>query len=81
MKNIINLVVKDEDKEQRVDTFISKKEDSLSRTRVKNLILKKKLTLNNEILEDPSKKVTSGDTLNLEIPEPLKTSLFTWYPN
>ena len=75
MKNIINLVVKDEDKEQRVDTFISKKEDSLSRTRVKNLILKKKLTLNNEILEDPSKKVTSGDTLNLEIPEPLKTSL------
>ena len=75
MKNIINLVVKDEDKEQRVDTFISKKEDSLSRTRVKNLILKKKLTLNNEILEDPSKKVTLGDTLNLEIPEPLKTSL------
>jgi hypothetical protein len=41
MKNIINLIVKDEDKVQRVDVFIKNKEDSLSRTRIKNLILKK----------------------------------------
>jgi len=41
MKNIINLIVKDEDKVQRVDVFINNKEDSLSRTRIKNLILKK----------------------------------------
>ena len=27
MKNIINLIVKDEDKEQRVDVFINKKEE------------------------------------------------------
>ena len=75
MKNIINLIVKDEDKVQRVDAFINNKEDSLSRTRIKNLILKKKLTLNNVVLEDPSKKVTSGDILKLEIPEPSKTTL------
>jgi len=75
MKNIINLIVKDEDKVQRVDVFIKNKEDSLSRTRIKNLILKKKLTLNNVVLEDPSKKVTPGDILKLEIPEPIKTTL------
>ena len=75
MKNIINLIVKDDNKNQRVDIFINKKEDSLSRTRIKNLILKKKLTLNDKVLEDPSKKVTPGDILKLEIPEPIKTTL------
>ena len=75
MKNIINLIVKDEDKKQRVDVFINKKEESLSRTRIKKLILKKKLTLNDSVLKDPSKKVTSGDVLKLEIPEPVKASL------
>ena len=47
----------------------------MSRTRIKNLILKKKLTLNNVILIDPSKKLVSGDIIQLEIPEPKKTSL------
>ena len=42
MKNIINLIVKNEDKLVRVDVFINKKHNLLSRTRVKNLILKKK---------------------------------------
>ena len=42
MKNIINLIVADEEKGQRIDSFITIKENSLSRTRVKNLILKKK---------------------------------------
>jgi len=75
MKNIINLIVKDYDKNQRVDVFINKKEISLSRTRIKNLILKNKLTLNDKVLVDPSKKVSSGDILKLEIPEPIKASL------
>ena len=75
MKNIINLIVKDDDKNQRVDVFINKKEISLSRTRIKNLILKKKLIFNDKVLVDPSKKVSSGDILRLEIPEPIKASL------
>ena len=36
MKNIINLIVKDEENGQRVDRFISNKEKDLSRTRIKN---------------------------------------------
>jgi len=75
MKNIINLIVKHEEKGQRIDSFITIKENSLSRTRVKNLILNKKLKLNNLILESPSKKISTGDKIALEIPEPKKTSL------
>jgi len=75
MKNIINLIVKNEDKGLRIDTFITKKKKELSRTRIKNLILKKKLKLNNKIFENPSKKISEGDKIIFEIPEPEKASL------
>ena len=75
MKNIINLIVNDSNKNQRVDVCINKYENSLSRTRIKNLILKKKLKINDIVSEDPSKKVVVGDKIELNIPEPEKASL------
>ena len=75
MKKKINLIVKENDKNLRVDVFVNKKANDLSRTRVKNLILDKKLKLNNKIIIDPSKKISNGDIINLTIPEPKKTSL------
>ena len=75
MKNIINLIVKNKDELDRVDVFIRKKQQSIRRTRIKNLILRKKLKFNNKTLIDPSKKITYGDILKLEIPEPEKTSI------
>ena len=75
MKNIINLIVNDSNKNQRVDVFINKCENSLSRTRIKNLILKKKLKINDIVSKDPSKKVVVGDKIELDIPEPEKASL------
>ena len=75
MEKKINLIVKDEDKNLRVDVFINKKENELSRTRIKNLILKKFLKINNKIIIDPSKKILKGDLLGLTIPEPKKVSL------
>jgi len=75
MKNIINLIVKDNENGQRVDQFISNKEKDLSRTRVKNLILNKKLKINKNTISDPSKKVSTNDYINLEIPKPKKASL------
>ena len=75
MEKKINLIVKDEDKNLRVDVFINKKENEISRTRVKNLILNQNLKLNNEIIKDPSKRVIPGDTLELTIPKPKKASL------
>jgi 23S rRNA pseudouridine1911/1915/1917 synthase len=75
MEKKINLIVKENDKNLRVDVFVNKKANDLSRTRVKNLILDKKLKLNNKITIDPSKKISNGDIINLTIPEPKKTSL------
>ena len=75
MKKIINLLVGSEENNQRVDIFINKKESSLSRTRIKNLILNKKLKLNSKILISPAKKVLTGDSLILEIPVPKIASL------
>ena len=75
MKNIINFIVQDVDKGSRIDSFLTKKKKDLSRSRIKNLILDKKLKLNNNILEDPSKKISLGDEIIFEIPEPKKTSL------
>ena len=75
MKNFIKLIVKDSDKEIRVDLFLTKKKKELSRTRVKNLILKENLKINNLIVKDPSKKISTGDKITFEIPEPKKVSL------
>ncbi len=75
MKNIINIIVKKEENGSRLDSFISKKEKKLSRTRIKNLILQKCIKLNNTVVVNPSKKVLIGDKINLEVPEQKKPSL------
>ncbi len=75
MEKKINLIVKEGDNNLRVDVFIHKRESDVSRTRIKKLILNKKLKLNNNIIIDPSKKVSKGDIINLIIPEPKKASL------
>ncbi len=75
MKKKINLIAKDEDKNLRVDVFVNKKENDISRTRVKNLILNKNLKLNDKIINDPSKKVSGGDVIEMVIPKPKEASL------
>ena len=75
MEKNINFIVKENENNLRVDVLINKREELISRTRIKNLILKEKLKLNNEIIKSPSKKVLTGDKLTLNIPEPEKASL------
>jgi 23S rRNA pseudouridine1911/1915/1917 synthase len=75
MEKNINFIVKENENNLRVDVLINKREELISRTRVKNLILKEKLKLNNQVLKNPSKKVSTGDVLNLQIPEPEEASL------
>ena len=75
MDKKINLIVKKEDKSLRVDIFINKKQKEISRTKVKNLILANKLKINNITINDPSKKVSTGDILNFHIPKPKKSNL------
>ena len=75
MEKNINFIVEQNENNLRVDVLINKREVLISRTRIKNLILKEKLKLNNKIINNPSKKVAAGDKLSLQIPEPKKASL------
>ena len=75
MEKKINLIVKEKDKNPRIDVFVSNNVKEMSRTRIKNLILDKKLKLNNKIILDPSKKVNFIDNIKLIAPEPQKSSL------
>ena len=75
MEKKINLTVDKTENELRVDIFIKKREDIISRTRIKNLILDNKLRINNKVITDPSKKIFFNDQIKLVIPEPKKASL------
>ncbi len=75
MEKKINLIVTDAEKNLRADVFINKNEKNISRTRIKNLILDNKLKINDKIIIDPSKKVSSNDFLVLTIPSPKKATL------
>ena len=75
MEKNINFIVEESENNLRVDILINKREVLISRTRIKNLILKEKLKLNDEVIKSPSKKVITGDKLSLQIPEPEEASL------
>ena len=75
MEKKISLIVDESSKNLRVDVFINNKESNISRTRIKNLIINKKLKINNKIIFDPSKKISKDDNIDLIIPEPKKASL------
>ena len=75
MEKNINLLVGEEENNLRLDIFINNREHQISRTRIKNLILNEKLKINNKIINSPSKKVLTGDEINLQIPTPKEASL------
>ncbi len=75
MEKNINFIVQKKENNSRVDILINQRDKLISRTRVKNLILKDKLTLNNIIINNPSKKVNTGDKVVLEISKPEAASL------
>ena len=75
MKKIINLLVESQYDLLRVDQFINKYEKDLSRSKIKNLILKKNLSINNKLNDDPSKKIKLNDKISLIIPEPEEVNL------
>ena len=75
MKNIINLIVNENEINQRIDIYIANKERKLSRTKIKNLIINKNLKINNLLIEDPSKKISNGDYIILNIPAMKKESI------
>ena len=69
MNKIINLIVDQNNQNKRVDVFLSKYEKKISRTKIKNLIGKGYLEINNLKVLEPSKKVSIKDKIKLEVPE------------
>jgi len=69
MNKIINLIVDQNNQNKRVDVFLSKYEKKISRTKIKNLIEKGYLEINNLKVLEPSKKVNIKDKIKLEVPE------------
>ena len=75
MSNIIKFIVEDHQENIRIDYYISKKYKFLSRTKIKNLILKNKLKINDNIVKDPARKIKKEDNIILELEEEKKLSL------
>ncbi len=75
MKSIINIKVKNKEKNLRIDILLSNQDNKLSRSRVKSLILENKLKINNIIINDPSKKIKLNDEIYFEISEPKNETL------
>ena len=69
MNKIINLIVDENNQNKRVDVFLSKYEKKISRTKIKNLIEKGYLEINNLKVLEPSKKINIKDKIKLEVPE------------
>ena len=69
MNKIINLIVDENNQNKRVDVFLSKYEKKISRTKIKNLIEKGYLEINNLKVLAPSKKINIKDKIKLEVPE------------
>ena len=69
MNKIINLIVDENNQNKRVDVFLSKYEKKISRTKIKNLIEKGYLKINNLKVFEPSKKVNIKDKIKLEVPK------------
>ena len=75
MEKYISLLVDTFNDKTRLDQFISKKSKELSRTKAKDLILKKKVKVNNEIIQSPSFKISKDELINVAIPKPEETYL------
>ncbi len=75
MEKKIRLIANKVDRYSRVDIFVNRYNKEISRTRIKNLILKGKLKINKERVINPSKKISENDIIEIIIPEPKKVSL------
>ena len=75
MSNIIKLIVENLQKNSRVDYYLSQKCRNISRTKIKSLILKEFLKVNEKIVKEPSLIVRNGDVIEFKIIEAEEISL------
>jgi len=74
-KDIIKLRVKTEEK-NRLDLYLAKNLENLSRTQIKKIIMAGHLKINDQTITEPSKKISIGDSILLEIANIKKDKIF-----
>ena len=67
MNNSIKFLVDEKDHGKRLDVFLSKKIDCLTRSNIKKIINASNVKINNEIVTSPSKKVKFKDVVLVEL--------------
>ena len=77
--NHIKFQAEEKDKNQRIDKFlsdkISKTNQNISRTRIKNLIEESAILINEKICQDASYKIKGDEVIEINIPDPKPTNL------
>ena len=74
-KDIIKLKVKTEEK-NRLDLYLAKNLENLSRSQIKKIIMAGHLKINDQTITEPSKKISIGDSILLEIANTKKDKIF-----
>jgi len=74
-KDIIKLRVKTEEK-NRLDLYLAKNLENLSRSQIKKIIMAGHLKINDQTITEPSKKISIGDSILLEIDNIRKDKIF-----
>ena len=74
-KDIIKLKVKTEEK-NRLDLYLAKNLENLSRSQIKKIIMAGHLKINDQTITEPSKKISIGDSILLEIDNIKKDKIF-----
>ncbi|MGI6627307.1 MAG: RluA family pseudouridine synthase [Bacillota bacterium] len=70
-ESVMNLIVRDDGLNERLDTYVAKQvPGSLSRSKVQTLIGEGRVTLNGAVVRKPSVKVKTNDVIEVRIPPP-----------
>ena len=68
MKNkTINILSDPQDIGKRIDVFLSEKLDNITRSNIKKIINLKKVKINNKVIDAQSKKIKSGDFIDVQL--------------
>ena len=74
-KKIFNVIDKIIDGSNRIDKFLQSKLNTISRTRIQDLIRNGHVKVNNVIILETSKKIKSNDKIEINFPPPINTEI------
>jgi 23S rRNA pseudouridine1911/1915/1917 synthase len=66
MNNSIKFVIKNKDESGRLDVFLSKKIDQLTRSNIKKIIESSNVKINKKIVNSPAKRIKLNDEINIK---------------